>query len=150
MEGVTKKVTSEQRKKEVRDQIMIWISGEKSPRRRKYKVSEQAVGLIVLRLTLISSFFLMLIYFWERYRDRETERQSMNGGGAVREGDAESKAGTRHWAVSPEPDVELELTNCEIMTWAEFGCLTDWATQTPLLFHPLTNNYWWPPMDQAV
>ena len=26
----------------------------------------------------------------------------------------------------------LEPMNCEIMTWAEVGCLTDWATQAPL------------------
>ena len=33
---------------------------------------------------------------------------------------------------SSEPDVGLELTSCEIMTWAEVGCLTDWAIQMPL------------------
>ena len=40
----------------------------------------------------------------------------MNGGGAVREGDAQSKAGARLQAVSTETDVGLELTECEIMT----------------------------------
>ena len=69
----------------------------------------------------------MFIYF------RDRERQSMNGGGAEREGDTESEAGSRLWAVSTEPDVGLELTNHEIMTWAEVGCLTDWATQAPRL-----------------
>ena len=39
----------------------------------------------------------------------------MNGGGAEREGDTESEAGSRLWAISPEPDVGLELTNCEVM-----------------------------------
>ena len=34
----------------------------------------------------------------------------MNGGGAEREGDTESEAGSRHRAVSPEPDAGLELT----------------------------------------
>ena len=68
----------------------------------------------------------MFIYFWDR------ERQSMNGGGAEREGDIESEAGSRLRAVRTEPDVGLELTDCEIMTWAEVGCLTDWATQVPL------------------
>ena len=34
-------------------------------------------------------FFLTFIYFWDR------ERQSMNGGGAEREGDTESEAGSR-------------------------------------------------------
>ena len=68
----------------------------------------------------------MFIYFWE------TERQSMSRGGAEREGDAESEAGSRLWAVSTEPDAGLELTNREITTWAEVGRLTDWATQAPL------------------
>ena len=40
----------------------------------------------------------------------------MRGGGAKGEGDPESEAGSRLRAVSTEPDVGLELTNCEIMT----------------------------------
>ena len=46
----------------------------------------------------------------------DRERQSMNGGGAEREGDTEPKAGPRLRAVSTEPDVGLELTDLEIMT----------------------------------
>ena len=57
----------------------------------------------------------------------------MSRGGAEREGDTESEAGSRLWAVSTMPDVGLEPTNCEIMTRAEVGCLTDWATQAPLI-----------------
>ena len=68
----------------------------------------------------------MFIYFWD------IERQSMNGGGSDREGDPESETGSRLWAVSTEPDAGLELTDREIMTWAEVGRLTDWATQAPL------------------
>ena len=45
-----------------------------------------------------------------------TERESMSGRGADREGDTESKAGSRLRAVSTEPDAGLELTSCEIMT----------------------------------
>ena len=55
----------------------------------------------------------------------------MNGGGAEREGDTEPEAGPRLWAISPEPDSGLELTDLEIVTWAEVGCSTDWATQAP-------------------
>ena len=40
----------------------------------------------------------------------------MNGGGAEREGDTESEAGSKLQAVSTEPDVGLELTNREIVT----------------------------------
>ena len=54
-------------------------------------------------------------------------------------GDIESKAGSRLWAVSTEPDTGLELTDCEIMTWAEVGRLTDWATQAPLCSSICTN-----------
>ena len=55
----------------------------------------------------------------------------MNGEGAEREGDTEWEAGSRLWAVSTEPDAGLELKNYKIMTWAEVGRSTDWATQAP-------------------
>ena len=71
---------------------------------------------------------LMFIYFWER------KRQSVSRGGAAREGGTESEAGSRLWAVSTQPDAGLELMNHEIMTWAEVGRLTDWATQGPWNF----------------
>ena len=40
----------------------------------------------------------------------------MSRGGAQREEDTESKVGSRLRAVSTEPDVGLELENCEIMS----------------------------------
>ena len=40
----------------------------------------------------------------------------MSREGAEREGDKESKAGSRFLAVITEPDMGLEPTNCEIMT----------------------------------
>ena len=70
----------------------------------------------------------MFVYFWERQ-----QRQSVSRGGAQREGDTESKAGSGLWAVSTEPDAELEPVNREIITSAEVRCLTDWATQEPLV-----------------
>ena len=75
----------------------------------------------------------MFIYFWQRERERERERESesMSRGGTEREGDTESEAVSRLWAVSTEPDEGLELTNWEIMTWAEVKCLTDWAPRRP-------------------
>ena len=56
-------------------------------------------------------FSTFIIYFWDR------ERQSMNGGGAEREGNTESETGSRLRAISPEPDAGLELTDREIVTW---------------------------------
>ena len=44
------------------------------------------------------------------------ERENESGGGAEKEGDTESKAGSRLRAVSTEPDVGLELVSREIMT----------------------------------
>ena len=72
--------------------------------------------------------FLKMFYSWER------ERECTSGEGAERERDTESEAGSRLWAVSTESDAGLELTSHEIMTWAEVGCPTDWATQAPLSF----------------
>ena len=47
---------------------------------------------------------------------RERERDSMSRGGAEREGDTESEAGSKLRAVSTEPNMGLELTNREITT----------------------------------
>ena len=55
----------------------------------------------------------------------------MNGGGAEREGDTESETGSRLWAISPEPDVGLELNGPRDRDLAEVGRLTDCATQAP-------------------
>ena len=73
--------------------------------------------------SLASDFFFLILFL--------RERQSTSRGGVVREGDTESKAGSRLWAVGTEPDAEIEPTNCEIMTWAENGRSTNWATQAP-------------------
>ena len=72
---------------------------------------------------------------------RDRERQSTSRGGAEIEGDTESEAGSRLWAVSTEPDAGLQLMNHEIVTWAEVGRLTDWATQAHP--HPFFNVYFW-------
>ena len=80
-------------------------------------------------------FFKIFFMFYLFLRDRDREqRQSMSRGGAEREGDTERKAGSRPWAISAEPDTGLELMDCEIMTWADVGCLTNWATKVPLQF----------------
>ena len=36
-------------------------------------------------------------------------------------------------APSSVPNAVVELTNCKIMTWAEVGRFTNWATQMPLI-----------------
>ena len=67
---------------------------------------------------------LTFIYFWEINRAQVGEGQ--------RENETESEAGSRLWALSIQPDVGLEPTNYEIMTWAKVRHLTEWATQAPL------------------
>ena len=54
-----------------------------------------------------------------------------------RERDTVPEVGSRLQGVSTEPKKGLELTNCEMMTWAEVRCLTHWATQVP---HILSTN----------
>ena len=73
-------------------------------------VPHNPLGTLVKTDTKQLLFFL--IYF---FGDRE--RQSMNGGGAEREGDTELETGSRLRAISPEPDAGLELTDREIVTW---------------------------------
>ena len=58
-------------------------------------------------------------------REREREKQSMSRGGADREGDTESEAGSRPRAISTEPDAWLKLTDGGIMTRAEVRHSTD-------------------------
>ena len=78
--------------------------------------------------------FLKFTYFWERGRERENEQ----GRGRERGGQRNQ---TGPCTDSREPNVRLEFTNHEIMTWAEGRHLTDWATQacleTQLIFFML-------------
>ena len=68
--------------------------------------------------------FCFYFYF---LRERVCEQRS------GRQGDTESEAGSGFWAVSTEPDAELQLIDREIVTWAEVRCLTYWAIQVPLI-----------------
>ena len=70
-------------------------------------------------------FFNVFLLIFEMERDRAWT------GEGQREGDTESETSSRLWAVSTEPDAGLELTDREIMTWAEVGRSTDQATQAP-------------------
>ena len=58
------------------------------------------------------------------------EREHAQAGEGQRE--REREIPSRLSAFSAEPDMGLELTNREIVTWAEVGRSTDWATQAPL------------------
>ena len=86
----------------------------------------------VLFLFLLKKFFLTFIF--ERERDRD--RQSVSGGGTEREGDTESEAGSRLWAVSTEPDVGLNSQS--VRSWPE---LKSNAQPTELPRHPGGNFF---------
>ena len=79
-------------------------------------------------LYYLLSFMFFNVYFWKR----EKKRQRVSRGGAEREGDTESQAGSRLWAIITESNAGLKITNREIMTWAKVRRPTDWATQAPL------------------
>ena len=66
----------------------------------------------------------MFIYFQRRDRVWAVKGREREG-----EGNSESEVGSRLWAVITEPDVGLELTNREMVTWAEVRSLTNWVTQ---------------------
>ena len=71
----------------------------------------------------------MFTYFWERERESEQRRN--------RERERETQylkqaPGSELWAISIDLNAGLELTNGEIMTCAEVGCLTDCATRVAL------------------
>ena len=68
----------------------------------------------------------MFIYFWERERERETEREW----GRNRErGRHRIRSRLQALSCQHRSDAGLEPRNCKIMTWAEVGRVTDWATQ---------------------
>ena len=83
------------------------------------------LGTLFIYLFILIFFNVLFIF--------ETGRDRAWTGEGQREGGTESETGSRLWAVSTEPDAELELTDREIMTWADVGRLTDRATQAPLL-----------------
>ena len=93
-------------------------------------------AFILLSFMLISAFLLLLplflkFFIYLMFLITLRERESTSRGGQ-KEREAESEAGSRLWAVSTESHVELDLMSREIMTWAEVGCSTDWATQVSL------------------
>ena len=67
-------------------------------------------------------FFFNFFYVYLFLRQRETEHERGEG---QRETHTESETGSRLRAGGTEPNVGLERTNREIMTWVEVGCLTD-------------------------
>ena len=74
----------------------------------------------------VLQFFLSLFIFERTWAgEGQRERESQN---------PKQAPGSRLRAHSTEPDMELELMNLKIMTWAEVGRLTDWATQAPYEF----------------
>ena len=63
-----------------------------------------------LNVIYVFNFFNIYLFL------RERQRQSVSRGGAEREGDTESEAGSGLLAVSTELDAGLELTDREAMT----------------------------------
>ena len=76
-------------------------------------------------------FFFTFIYLWKTETERKWEMGRERGRQRIR-------SRLQALAVSTEPDAGLELTNCEIMTWAEVGHPANWATQAPLHF----SHFW--------
>ena len=88
-----------------------------------------------VELRVLCCFVLFLFFnFFSHLFNFERQWQSVSRVEAEKQGDTGSEAGSRLRADSTEPDVGLEPTTCEIMTWAEVRCPTDWATQAPLDF----------------
>ena len=124
---------------------MSIISREKESKRERGK--RETLNLLFLGCHTLSyrifeysvsvhSFFLSVyLFIFERKREntsrggteRERERERQ------KDRQTESEAGSRLSAVSTEPNTGPQLTNCEIMTWAEVGLSTLWATQAPVL-----------------
>ena len=80
-------------------------------------------------IQLLCPYFILFCFYFFNIYSFLRKRQSVSRVGTEREGDT---AGSWLWAVRTEPNAGLELTNHEIMIWAEVRHLTAWATQAPL------------------
>ena len=112
-----------------------------------HKTLNYAVHIPSLCVTIPFEFYfspflsLIFLFFPEFFKcsfNFERERESVSRGGAERQGDS------RLQAVSTELYVGLELTDCEIMTWAKVGRSTDLATQAPLSLIFLIDKFYRP------
>ena len=77
-------------------------------------------------------FFNVYLSLRERLRERDRERERESGGGAER---GRHRIWSRLQGLSWQHSAQSRawtLTDSEIMTWADVGCLTGWATQEPL------------------
>ena len=103
---------------------------------RTFRVLPSLLGPFLSLFFFFFFFFLVRVFLKSLfiYFERKTEKESEQGRGRERNP-------SRLRTINAEPDVGLKPTNCEIMTWAEAGCLTDWATQAPLLVSFLTDIY---------
>ena len=72
------------------------------------------------------------MFIFERERENILMWVQVSKWGRSRER-GEQRIWNRLCTDSREPDLGLELTNHENMTWAEVGHLTHWATQAPLI-----------------
>ena len=85
----------------------------------------------------------MFIYFWEK--ELMHVPMSSRGSGGCKERKRQ-KIWSRLCTVSTKPNMGLEPTNCEIMTWTKDGRSTDWATQAPqvsFFIIIIFNVYFW-------
>ena len=80
-----------------------------------------------LNLLFFFNFFLTFICYWE------TERNRAWAGAGQRERETQNPKQAPGSELSAQSLTRgSKVTNREIMTWAEVGRLTDWATQAPL------------------
>ena len=78
---------------------------------------------------------IFLMFIFEREREREHEQGKSRERGTQR-------IWSRLCTISAKPNGELEPTDCEIMTWAEVGCSTNWTTQAHQGLFKFSISHW--------
>ena len=78
---------------------------------------------------VFNSLFLTFFYFWETERDRAWGAET-----------GRHRIWSRLQALSCQHRSWPRVWTHEIMTWAEVGCLTDWATQVPHFIRSLKSR----------
>ena len=103
--------------------LACWIRRQLSTL-QPFQCEEETFSCVTYKVVVVSSaasffFFFFFNVIFERAQVGERQRET------------ESEAGSRLWAVSTEPNVGLEPTNCEILTWTDVRHSADWATKRP-------------------
>ena len=106
---------------------------------RSFKFSQSPLSFFQIFKKFIYYYYY---YYFERQREPQHAQQRGRERGRHRIQSRLQALSCQHRAQRGGGGGALELTNCEMVTWAEAGHLTDWAIQEPLPFSFISFIIW--------